>query len=90
MFERELDLVKKARLMAKVGDKKMAQKEAIQMLLTNSELLEPVCYILVAVETDIMEVFPHKEYCLMMKKKAIQTNNKALLKLVKQHEDSFN
>lgn len=89
MFEKESKLIQKAKELAKVQEKKMAQKEAIQMLLTNPELLDPVCYVLVAYETGIADIFPHTKYCSMMKEKAIKTNNKALLKLVREYEGSI-
>lgn len=89
MLEKELQLIQKAKELANIGDKKMAQKEAIQLLLTNPELLDPVCYVLVAAETGIMKVFTHQDYCLIMRKKVIETNNKALFKLVQSYEGSI-
>jgi hypothetical protein len=81
MFDKEQELIKSA--------KTLNQKEALETMLRNPELLEPVAYTLFAIDAKVDEILPHEKYCLLMKKKAIQTNNKKLLKLVEEYEGYF-
>lgn len=67
----------------------LTQEEAIRMMLTNPEILEPVVYIFFSIGAKVKEVLPHTEYCALMKKKAIETNNKELLRLVKKYEGAL-
>ncbi|MDA1634007.1 hypothetical protein PDK11_14215 [Bacillus cereus] len=81
MFEKEQELIGQA--------KTLNQKEALKTMFKNPELLDPVAYILFAIDTKINEALPHDKYCVLLKKKAIQTNNKKLLKMVEKYERSF-
>ncbi len=81
MFEKEQELIRQA--------KTLNQKEALEKMFKNPELLDPVAYTFFAIDAKIDEVLPHSKYCLLMKKKAIQTNNKKLLKMVEEYEGSF-
>lgn len=78
MFDKEIELIQKA--------KSLSQKEALSTMLKNPELLDPLIYVLFTNNSNISGVLPHNKYCLLMKQKAIKSNNKALLKLVEQYE----
>lgn len=81
MFDKERELVEKANSLSK--------EEALQTMLTNPEILDPMIYLLFAIDAEIDEVLPHNKYCLLIKKKAIETNNKKLLKMVQDVERTF-
>ncbi|PFK01323.1 hypothetical protein CN957_05415 [Bacillus cereus] len=81
MFEKELELIKKG--------KTVSQKEALETMIKKPELLDPLLYTMFTIDAKIDEILPHSKYCLLMKNKAIQTNNKKLLKMVQQYEGSF-
>lgn len=77
MFDKERELIRKA--------KTISQKEALETMLQNPEILAPVVYLLFAIDAGVADILPHDKYCLLMKKKAIQTNNKKLLKMVEEY-----
>ncbi|WP_166504391.1 hypothetical protein [Bacillus cereus] len=81
MFEKEQELIRQA--------KTLNQKKALETMFKNPELLDPVAYTLFAIDAKIDEVLLHGKYCLLMKKKAIQTNNKKLLKIVEGYKGEF-
>ncbi|MBS4194351.1 hypothetical protein [Lederbergia citri] len=81
MFKKERELIGMA--------KKVSQKEALELMMKNPELLNPMVYILFAIDAGVDEILPHSKYCALMKKKAIQTNNKKLLKMVMEAEGSL-
>ena len=78
MFEKEQELISKST--------KVSKKEGIELMLKNPELLAPLVYLLFAVRSGLSELLPHDKYCSLMKRKAIQTNNKKLLKMVEEAE----
>lgn len=78
MFEKEQELISMA--------KKVSQEEALKLMLKNPELMDPVVYLLFAIDAGVHKILPHDKYCSLMKKKAIQTNNKKLLKMVQDAE----
>ncbi|MGE7601298.1 hypothetical protein ACQKL5_02220 [Peribacillus sp. NPDC097675] len=81
MFEKEQELINKA--------KSLNQKEALETMLKNPEVLDPLIYTLFAISAKVNDLLPHNKYCLLMKKKAIQTNNKKLLKMIEEYEGTF-
>lgn len=83
MFEKERELIRKAK------SKTLSQKEALETMLQNPEILDPVIYLLFAIDAGVDEILPHDKYCLLMKKKAIQSNNRKLLKMVEKYEGAF-
>ena len=78
MFEKAQELISKA--------KTISQKEALELMLKNPELLDPVVYLLFAIDAQVDEILPHAKYCSLMKQKEIQTNNKKLLQMVLEAE----
>lgn len=78
MFEKEQELIQRA--------KTLSQKEALEVMFQNPELLDPVIYTLFAIDAGVDKILPHNKYCLLMKKKTIQTNNKKLLKIVEEYK----
>lgn len=81
MFEKEQELIKRA--------KTLSQKELLETMLQNPELLDPVAYTLFAVDAGVDKVLPYDKYCLLMKKKAIQSNNKKLFKIVEKYKGAL-
>ncbi|WP_347941359.1 hypothetical protein AAEY33_03945 [Peribacillus simplex] len=78
MFEKEQEQLKNA--------KNLSQKEALETMIKNPELLDPFLYTMFAIDAKVDEILPHSKYCMLMKKKAIQSNNKKLLKMVEEYE----
>lgn len=81
MFDKEQELLKSA--------KTLSQKEALETMIKNPELLDPLLYTMFAIDAKVDEILPHSKYSLLMKNKAIQTNNKKLLKLVQEYEGTL-
>ena len=81
MYDKERELIQMA--------KKVNQKEALELMLKNPELMDPLVYLLFAIDAGVSEILPHDKYCLLMKKKAIQSNNKKLLQMAEKHGKGF-
>lgn len=81
MFDKERELI----MLAKSVDK----KEALEMMLKNPEFLDPLVYTLFTIDAGVDSVLPHDRYCLLMKKKALQSNNRKLLEMVNKFEGAL-
>lgn len=82
-----LNFDKERKLMEIAGG--LTQKEAIEMMLNDVEILDPISYIFFSNGVDVKDIMPHSRYCELMKKKAIDTNDRKLLKLVKKYEGAL-
>ncbi|RLQ89992.1 hypothetical protein [Falsibacillus albus] len=78
MFEKEQELISKA--------KTLGQKDALQVMIKNPEILDPLVYTLFAIVAGVDKILPHDKYCLLLKKKAIKTSNKKLIQMVQEFE----
>ncbi|MDG0062111.1 hypothetical protein [Priestia sp. P5] len=59
-------------------EKKFSKEQAIRILISNPEFLDPVLFILFTMENNIVEL-SYKNYIVHMKNKGIQSKNKKLV-----------
>ncbi|KAB2489977.1 hypothetical protein [Priestia endophytica] len=81
MFEKERGLIREA--------KNLTEKEALERMVVNPEMLDPLIYILFTVDAGVNEILSFKDYCILMKQKALYSNNIKLLKKVLECEKNY-
>ncbi|MDQ0861603.1 hypothetical protein [Bacillus sp. V2I10] len=71
-------------IMSSAKNGKYTQKEALKILLTTPELLDPLQFLLFSYDTNLQDAVSYKDYVALMKNKAMKTKNQALLNIVKE------
>lgn len=70
-------------LMSKVRKKELGQKEALTKLVSTTEFLDPLLFLLFTSDTNLSDVISYKEYAAILRNKSIKQNNQALYNLSK-------
>lgn len=66
-------------LLKHAKEKKFTKEQALKVILTTPEFLDPVLFLLYTLETGIDELMSYEKYSLYMRKKGIQSRNKNLI-----------
>lgn len=69
------------KITSNASQKKYSQKEALKILISTPELLQPLPFLLFSHDTILADIISYKEYAVIMKQKALKSKNQALLNL---------